>query len=92
MICSSLNQCGFDNVWKYILKFIDIRKKNNDFINERNSQKINRMWGLVDLKVKGFVKNISSRKFVEELLKDVKKNNLSVYRAVKMISNYIIKK
>ena len=27
MICSSLNQCGFDNVWKYILKFIDIRKK-----------------------------------------------------------------
>ncbi len=92
VICSSLNQCGFDNVWKYILKFIDIRKKNNDFINERNSQKINRMWGLVDLKVKGFVKNISSRKFVEELLKDVKKNNLSVYRAVKMISNYIIKK
>ena len=92
VICSSLNQCGFDNVWKYILKFINIRKKNNDFINERNSQKINRMWGLVDLKVKGFVKNISSRKFVEELLKDVKKNNLSVYRAVKMISNYIIKK
>jgi len=92
VICSSLNQFGFDNVWKYILKFIDIRKKNNDFINERNSQKINRMWGLVDLKVKGFVKNISSRKFVEELLKDVKKNNLSVYRAVKMISNYIIKK
>ena len=92
MICSSLNQSGFENVWKYILKFIDIRKKNNDFINERNSQKINRMWGLVDLKVKGFVKNISSRKFVEELLKDVKKNNLSVYRAVKMISNYIIKK
>ena len=92
VICSSLNQFGFDNVWKYILKFIDIRKKNNDFINERNSQKINRMWGLVDLKVKGFVKNISSRKFVEELLKDVKKNNLSLYRAVKMISNYIIKK
>ena len=92
VICSSLNQSGFENVWKYILKFIDIRKKNNDFINERNLQKINRMWGLVDLKVKGFVKNISSRKFVEELLKDVKKNNLSVYRAVKMISNYIIKK
>ena len=92
MICSSLNQSGFDNVWKYILKFIDIRKKNNDFINERNSQKINRMWGLVDLKVKGFVKNISSRKFVQELLKNVKTNNLSMYRAVKMISNYIIKK
>ena len=43
----------FGNIY---LKFIDIRKKNNDFINERNSQKINRMWGLVDLKVKGFVK------------------------------------
>ena len=92
MICSSLNQSGFENVWKYILKFIDIRKKNNDFINERNLQKINRMWGLVDLKVKGFVKNISSRKFVQELLKNVKTNNLSMYRAVKMISNYIIKK
>ena len=92
VICSSLNQCGFDNVWKYILKFIDIRKKNNDFINERNSQKINRMWGLVDLKVKGFVKNLSSRKFVEELLRNVTTNNLSMYRAVKMISNYIIKK
>ena len=92
MICSSLNQSGFENVWKYILKFIDIRKKNNDFINERNLQKINRMWGLVDLKVKGFVKNLSSKKFVQELLKNVKTNNLSMYRAVKMISNYIIKK
>ena len=92
VICSSLNQCGFDNVWKYILKFIDIRKKNNDFINERNSQKIKRIWGLVDLKVKGFVKNLSSRKFVEELLRNVTTNNLSMYRAVKMISNYIIKK
>ena len=92
VICSSLNQSGFENVWKYIVKFIDIRKKNNDFINERNLQKINRMWGLVDLKVKGFVKNISSRKFVQELLKNVKTNNLSMYRAVKMISNYIIKK
>ena len=92
MICSSLNQSGFENIWKYILKFIDIRKKNNDFINERNLQKINRMWGLVDLKVKGFVKNISSRKFVQELLKNVKTNNLSMYRAVKMISNCIIKK
>ena len=92
VVCSSLNQCGFENVWKYILKFIDIRKKNNDFINERNSQKINRMWRLVDLKVKGFVKNISSRKFVEELLRNIKTNNLSMYGAVKMISNYIIKK
>ena len=92
MICSSLNQSGFENVWKYILKFIDIRKKNNDFINERNLQKINRMWGLVDLKVKGFVKNLSSKKFVQELLKNVKTNNLSMYRAVKMISNCIIKK
>ena len=92
MICSSLNQSGFENVWKYILKFIDIRKKNNDFINERNLQKINRMWGLVDLKLKGFVKNLSSRKFVQELLKNVNTNNLSMYRAVKMISNYIIKK
>ena len=92
MICSSLNQSGFENIWKYILKFIDIRKKNNDFINERNLQKINRMWGLVDLKVKGFVKNLSSKKFVQELLKNVKTNNLSMYRAVKMISNCIIKK
>ena len=92
VICSSLNQSGFENVWKYIVKFIDIRKKNNDFINERNLQKINRMWGLVDLKVKGFVKNLSSKKFVQELLKNVKTNNLSMYRAVKMISNYIIKK
>ncbi len=92
VICSSLNQSGFENVWKYIVKFIDIRKKNNDFINERNLQKINRMWGLVDLKVKGFVKNLSSRKFVQDLLINVKTNNLSMYRAVKMISNYIIKK
>ena len=50
------------------------------------------MWGLVDLKVKGFVKNLSSKKFVEELMKNVKANNLSMYGAVKMISNYIIKK
>ena len=50
------------------------------------------MWGLVDLKVKGFVKNLSSKKFVKELMKNVEANNLSMYGAVKMISNYIIKK
>ncbi len=92
VVCSSLNQSGFENVWKYILKFIDIRKKNNDFMNERNSQKIKRMWGLIDLKVKGFVENLSSRKFVEELIQSVKTNNLTMYGAVKMISSYIIKK
>ena len=92
VICSSLNQSGFENVWKYITKFINIRKKNNDFMNERNSQKINRMWGLVDLKVKGFVKNLSSRKFVEELTRKVKMNNLSMYGAVRIISEYLTKK
>ena len=64
----------------------------NDFMNERNSQKINRMWGLVDLKVKGFVKNLSSRKFVEELSRKVKTNKLTMYGAVRIISNYLIKK
>jgi len=92
VVCSSLNQTGFENVWRYILKFVNIRKKNNDFMNERNSQKINRMWGLVDLKVKGFVKNLSSRKFVEELSRKVKTNKLTMYGAVRIISNYLIKK
>ena len=92
VVCSSLNQSGFENVWKYILKFINIRKKNNDFMNERNLQKINRMWGLVDLKVKGFVKNLSSRKFIEELTRKVKTNNLTMYSAVRIISNYLNKK
>jgi len=92
VVCSSLNQSGFENVWKYIIKFIDIRKKNEDFFNERNSQKIKRIWGLVDLKVKGFVKNLSSKKFVEELMRKVKTNNLTMYSAVQIISNYVIKK
>jgi len=92
VVCSSLNQSGFENVWKYIIKFIDIRKKNEDFFNERNSQKIKRIWGLVDLKVKGFVKNLSSKKFVEELMRKVKTNNLTMYSAVRIISNYVIKK
>ena len=91
-VCSSLNQSGFENVWNYVLKFINIRKKNNDFMNERNSQKINRMWGLIDLKVKGFVRNLSSRKFIEELTRKVKTNNLTMYRAVRIISNYLTKK
>ena len=91
-VCSSLNQSGFENVWNYVLKFINIRKKNNDFMNERNSQKINRMWGLIDLKVKGFVRNLSSRKFIEELTTKVKTNNLTMYSAVRIISNYLTKK
>ena len=91
-VCSSLNQSGFENVWNYILKFINIRKKNNDFMKERNSQEINRMWGLVDLKVKGFVKNLLSRKFIEELTRKVKTNNLTMYTAVRIISNYLTKK
>ena len=55
-------------------------------------KKINRMWGLVDLKVKGFVKSLSSRKFIEELTRKVKTNNLTMYSAVRTISNYLTKK
>ena len=61
-------------------------------MNERNSQKINRMWGLIDLKLKGFVRNLSSRKFIEELTTKVKTNNLTMYSAVRIISNYLTKK
>ena len=50
------------------------------------------MWGLVDLKLKGFVKNLSSRKFFEELTRKVKMNNLTMYGAVRIISEYLTKK
>jgi len=91
--CSSLNYDGLEKVWEQILKFVNQRKENKDFFKERDSQKLRRMWSLINLKVQEYLKkDLVSKKVVENILENVKKNKMSIYTATKIISDYVKKK
>ena len=91
--CSSLNSVGLEKVWENILNFVNHRKRNKDFFKERDSQKIRRMWSLINLKVQDYLKkDLVSKKLIENILENIKKNEMSIYRATKIISEYVKKK
>ena len=91
--CSSLNNVGLEKVWEQILKFVNQRKENKDFFKERDSQKLRRMWSLINLKVQEYLnKDLVSKTVIENIIENVKKNKMSIYRATKIISDYVKKK
>ena len=91
--CSSLNSVGLEKVWENILNFVNHRKRNKDFFKERDSQKIRRMWSLINLKVQDYLKkDLVSKKLIENILENIKKNEMSIYKATKIISEYVKKK
>ena len=90
--CSSLNSVGLEKVWENILNFVNHRKRNKDFFKERDSQKIRRMWSLINLKVQDYLKkDLVSKKLIENILENIKKNEMSIYKATKIISEYVKK-
>ena len=80
-------------MWEQILKFVNQRKENKDFFKERDSQKLRRMWSLINLKVQEYLnKDLVSKTVIENIIENVKKNKMSIYRATKIISDYVKKK
>ena len=91
--CSSFTEEGFEKILNFLLKFIQKRKKSEDFYSNRDDQRIKWMWNIVDLKIKEFVNtNLNNKNFLDKILIEVKKNKLSAYKASEIISNFILKK
>ena len=90
--CSSLNSEGFFEIWDYILQFIEIRKNNEDFFINRDSQRSKWMWNTVNLKVQEFIQNsLKNKEFVNYIQKAMKDNKLGIYKASKIICDYLLK-
>jgi len=93
LICSSLHRIGFEEIWDYVRKFIEKRKINKKFYQTRDSQMLKCMWNIIGYKTNEYIdKDLSIKLFVRKIIEEIKNKNLSVYRASKIIFEYISKK
>ncbi len=91
-LCSSTESLGIKNIWNFIKKFENIRRKNESFYLTRNNQQIKAIWRDVNLKTHEFIENnLKSKKFVKKIIKDVEKKKFDVNNASKIIFDYIQK-
>jgi len=93
LTCSSLELKGFDEIWEYINKFVNERKKNETFFSNRQSQRSKWMWNDVNLKTAEFIKkDLKYKSFVKKIQNDVENNSLGIADASNIIFNFISKK
>tara|TARA_B100000686_G_C16783850_1_gene973833 strand:+ start:1461 stop:2666 length:1206 start_codon:yes stop_codon:yes gene_type:complete len=93
LMCSSLHSIGFEEIWDNVKKFIEKRKINERFYQTRDSQMLKRMWNIISHKTNEYIdKDLSIKPFVRKIIDEIKNNNLSIYRASKIIFQYISKK
>ena len=82
MTCSSLKSEGLDEIWKFILNFINKQKQNKNFVEYRELQKIKWMWNSVNNNINEIIsKEIEENKFVIEIKEKVKNKNISIFKA-----------
>ncbi len=90
LVCSSTESIGFDEIWSYTKKFIEISRKNGSFFDNRKKQKIKSVWNNLNSMLNGFVENdIKNKEFVKKIIKDVENNNLDVNNATEIIFEFI---
>ncbi len=93
LTCSSLKNVGIENIWNFISKFIKISKKRKYFYKNRNEQKLKTLWTEIDLSIEDYLnKIVKNKKYVQELLEKVEKNEMSLNLISKIISEYLTKK
>tara|TARA_B100000029_G_scaffold509597_1_gene599169 strand:- start:626 stop:1819 length:1194 start_codon:yes stop_codon:yes gene_type:complete len=93
LTCSSLESKGFEKIWKYIKKFVELRKKNQKFFQNRQSQRSKWMWNAVNLKTRDYIqKDLKFRTFTKKIQNDVEKNLLGIVEASDIILSFITKK
>ena len=74
------------------VKFIEIRKTNEDFFINRDTQRSKWMWNTVNLKVQEFIQNnLKNKDFVNYIQEAMKDNELGIYKASEIICDYLLK-
>ena len=92
LICSSTESRGFNQIWDFIKKFEEKRKKNGSFYDNRREQKIKAIWRDVELRSSDYIeKELKSKQIVKKIIKDVENNKFDVNNASKIIFNYLKK-
>ena len=90
--CSSLNNQGVKDIWFSIQDFIEIRKKNLDFKNNRSQQNMDWMWETLENKLNDFIKNkVSEENFVKKIEQEVFDQNTDPNSAANSILESFLK-
>ena len=85
-ICSAIENSGIENIWKIILSYLKLTKKNNYFDEHRNNQ--NKFWVLetIDEQLKRkFYDNKDVKKELKKVLKQVQNNQLTPFEAANKV-------
>ena len=91
-MCSSLKAEGFNEIWNFVLNFVDKQKKNKKFYENRESQKTKWMWNSVSNNVNEIISNeIVRNKFILKIKEKVKNKNINIFQASELIIDYFIK-
>ena len=62
LMCSSLKSIGLEEIWNFILRFVDVQKENDNFYKNRELQKNKWMWNSVNNAVNEFLNKDLVRK------------------------------
>ena len=90
LICSSTESRGFNQIWDFIKKFEEKRKKNGSFYDNRREQKIKAIWRDVELRSSDYIqKELKSKQIVKKIIKDVENNKFDVNNASNIIFDYL---
>ena len=91
-MCSSLKSEGFNEIWDFVLNFVNKQKKNKQFYENRESQKTKWMWNSVSNNVNEIISNeIVRNKFILKIKEKVKNKNINIFQASELIIDYFIK-
>ena len=91
-MCSSLKSEGFNEIWDFVLNFVNKQKKNKKFYENRESQKTKWMWNSVSNNVNEIISNeIVRNKFILKIKDKVKNKNINIFQASELIIDYFIK-
>ncbi len=92
LMCSSLKSEGFNEIWDFVLNFVNKQKKNKKFYENRESQKTKWMWNSVSNNVNEIISNeIVRNKFILKIKEKVKNKNINIFQASELIIDYFIK-
>lgn len=87
-ICSALKNEGIDTIWKQILEYVEITKKNNFFYSKRTEQ--NKFWLIQTIERRlniNFFSTPAVKKELEKQLKLIQSNKTSPFAAADYLLN-----
>ena len=89
--CSSIKNQGIKEIWGLISEYIDTRKQNNSFLENRSEQNTFWMWEIINNRLTNFVNsNVKKEDFIRKIETDVYLQKIDPgYGANLVLKNYL---